>query len=172
MLTESGVKIIEFNARWGDPEAEVILPSIKTEYLKITEAILSGKLKNLKIKTDNKVRISVAGASKGYPNDTSKVKGKEIHGLEKAMKLPGVNIFGSGVKKEGNKFYANGGRLFYVVGEGNDVVEARKIAYKAMKLISIEGDNLHYRTDIGWRDVIRFKELNANKKKEVALDFS
>ncbi len=155
MLTKKGVKVIEFNCRFGDPEAEVILPGIKTDYLKIVESILSGKIKSLKINIDSKVRISVAGCSKGYPSDYSRVKGKEITGLEKAMKLPGVTIFGSGIKRDGKKFIANGGRLFYIVGEGKDIKEAQVKAYASMRLISIEGDNVYYRTDIGWRDLKR-----------------
>lgn len=157
MLTKKDVKVIEFNARWGDPEAEVILPSIKTDYLTIVEAIMLGNLKKLKVRRDNKVRVSVAGCSKGYPGDYSSVKGKEISSLEKAMELPGITIFGSGIRKVGKKFFVNGGRIFYVVGEGKNVIEAREKAYSAMRLISIEGDNLHYRTDIGWRDVERLR---------------
>ena len=144
-----GVKVIEFNARWGDPEAEVILPGIKTDYLTVVTSLLAGKLKSLKIEIDSKVRVSIAGCSKGYPVDYSKVSGKQIFGLREAMKLPDVTIFGSGIKRAGQKFVANGGRLFYIVAEGKDVTEARKKAYSAMNLISIEGNNLHYRTDIG-----------------------
>ncbi len=158
MLTKQGVKIIEFNCRWGDPEAEVILPSIKTDYLRVVQAVLSKRLKSTKIEFDKKVRVSVAGCSKGYPEDYSKVKGKEIFGIEKAMKKPNVLIFGSGIKRAKNKFFANGGRIFYVVGEGKNIREAREKAYKAMKLISIEGDNLHYRKDIGWRDLERLNK--------------
>lgn len=168
MLTDKGVKVIEFNCRWGDPEAEVILPSIKTDYLKIIESALSGKLKDLKVEIDSKVRISVAGCSKGYPMDYSKVLGKQISGLEKAMKLPGITIFGSGIKRDDKKFIprsgrvprfiANGGRLFYIVAEGKDILKAKEKAYQAMNLINIEEDNLHFRTDIGWRDVKRMKK--------------
>ncbi len=157
MITKNGVKIIEFNCRWGDPEAEVILPGIQTDYLEVVQAVLSQKIKSTKIEFDDKVRVSIAGCSKGYPGDYSSVKGKEIFGLADAMKLPGIFIFGSGIKIVENKFFANGGRIFYVVGEGKDVIQAREKAYKAMKMITIEGDNLHYRTDIGWRDMERIK---------------
>lgn len=157
MKTKEGVKVIEFNCRWGDPEAEAILPGIKTDYLTIVESILSGSLKKLKIDMDNKVRVSVAGCSKGYPEDYSSVKGKQILGLEKSIKLPGVTIFGSGIKRTRKKFIANGGRIFYIVGQGKNILDARKQAYQAMKLINIEGNNLHYRKDIGWRDMERIK---------------
>ena len=121
-------------------------------------AVLDKNLNKLKIEFDNKVRISVAGCSKGYPKDYSTVKGKEIFGITDAMKMPGITIFGSGIKRNGKRFSVNGGRVFYVVAQGLDIVDARKKAYNAMKLINIEGNNLHYRTDIGWRDVERMKK--------------
>lgn len=158
ILTQKGVKVIEFNARWGDPEAEVILPAIQTDYVDIVESVLAGKLKKLSIKLDSKVRISVAGCSRGYPGDYSQVKEKEVLGVKEAMKLPGITIFGSGIKREGTRFFANGGRVFYVVAQGENIIQARAKAYRAMSLMSIEGDNLHYRKDIGWRDVERLKE--------------
>lgn len=158
MLTRKGVKIIEFNCRWGDPEAEVILPGIKTDYLDLVTTVRRQSLRKTKIVFDKKVRISVAGCSKGYPGDYSAVKGKEIFGLIKAMKMPGISIFGSGIKRTGKKFFAAGGRVFYIVGEGRDTQEAREKAYKAMGQITIEGDNLHYRTDIGWKDLERMKK--------------
>ncbi|MBI4079064.1 MAG: phosphoribosylamine--glycine ligase [Candidatus Levybacteria bacterium] len=155
MLTKNGVKIIEFNARWGDPEAEVILPSITTDYLSIAEAVTMKQLNNVAMKLDGKVRISIAGCSRGYPTDYSAVKGKEIFGLEAAMKLPGISIYGAGIKREGRRFFANGGRIFHLVAEGETIVQARVRAYGAMATIQVEGNNLHYRTDIGWRDVMR-----------------
>lgn len=167
MLTKDGIKIIEFNCRWGDPEAEVILPSIKTDYLELVEAVIAGQLKKTKIIFDGKVRISVAGCSKGYPGDYSSVKGKEIFGITDVMKVPGVYIFGSGIQRKGNKFYANGGRVFYVVGGGENIADARDKVYSALKLISIEGNNLHYRTDIGWRDMARLRQGFGEVKKDL-----
>ena len=147
---------IEYNARWGDPECQVVLPSVETDYVNIVMACLEGRLGNLEIHQDNKTRVCVVGASKGYPNDYSQVIGKRIYGLEEAMKMEGVNIFGAGIGVQDKKFYANGGRLFSVVGEGNNILEAKERAYSAIARINIEGNNLHYRTDIGWRDVERF----------------
>lgn len=157
MITNQGVKIIEFNARWGDPEAEVILPSLKTDYFKIVEAVWNQKLNQLKIDFDQKTRISVTGCSHGYPGDYSKVKGKEIFGLTEAMKLPGITVFGAGIKRKGKRFFANGGRIFHLVAEGKNIIETRRRAYEAMSLIYIEGNNLHYRTDIGWGEL---KKIN------------
>lgn len=155
MITKSGVRIIEFNARWGDPEAEVILPSIKTDYIDIVHAVTMKQLNNITIKFDNKVRVSVAACSKGYPNDYSTVKGKEIFGLTDVMKIKGITVFGAGIKRLGNRFFVNGGRVFHLVAEGKTIEEARRLAYGALSMIYIEGNNLHYRTDIGYRDVER-----------------
>lgn len=158
MRTNKGIKIIEFNCRWGDPEAEVILPSIKTDYIDVVNAVRFQRLKTSKIVFDQKVRISVAGCSKGYPGDYSFVKGKEITGLTKVIKIPGITVFGSGIKRKGEKLFVNGGRIFYIIADGKNILEARNKAYKAIRLINIEGNNLHYRTDIGWRDLNRIKE--------------
>lgn len=163
IVVKDKVWVIEFNARWGDPEAQVILPSIQNDLYEISQAIITGSIGKLKINIDNKVRVGVVGASKGYPLDCSEVKGKRISGLEK---VKGVKIYGAGVKKEGEKYIANGGRLFCIVGEGKNIIEARKKAYKAMSLISIEGDNLHFRTDIGWRDLARLRGTLRRVKRD------
>jgi phosphoribosylamine--glycine ligase len=155
MSTKSGIKIVEFNARWGDPEAEVLIPAIKTDYLTISENALNGKINKTKIQCDKLSRLSVAGCSLGYPVDYSKVKGKIVTGLENAMKLPGIKIFGAGIAKKGNNFIVHGGRVFHVVGEGKTLVQAKNKAYKAMAIINIQDNNLHFRTDIGWRDLER-----------------
>ena len=164
MLTADGVRIIEFNARWGDPEAEVIVPGIQTDYVDIVEAVLKGRLGTLALALDNKIRISIAGCSRGYPGNYSAVKGKEIFGLADAMKLPGISIFGAGIKREGRRFFANGGRVFHLVAEGENIIQARVRAYGAMAMISIDGNNLHYRTDIGWRDVERMRNSEQSRR--------
>lgn len=148
------VKVIEFNARWGDPEAQVILPSIKNDYFGLVSEILDGK--EPKIIKDKKYRIVVAAASKGYPIDYSKLVGNEIKGLDKLIKSK-VKIYGAGVKIQGTKYLVSGGRLFYVLGEGKDVAEARKIAYNALSKAKIEANKLQFRKDIGYRDVQRLK---------------
>ena len=147
---------IEYNARWGDPECQVFLPSVETDYVDVIMACLEGKLNEVEIHQDNKTRVCVVGASKGYPNDYSQARGKRIYGLEEAMGMKGVVMFGAGIDVQDGKFYSSGGRLFSVVAEGDNILEARQRAYSAMAHISIEGNNLHYRTDIGWRDVERF----------------
>jgi phosphoribosylamine--glycine ligase len=149
--------VIEFNARWGDPEAQVILPSFTNDLFEISMAIVKGDISSLNLQTDEKARVVVTGASKGYPMDYKEVKGKQIFGLDEAKKTEGIKIYGAGIKEESGKYFANGGRLFYIVGEGKTVIEARKKAYWAMSVISIDGNNLYYRTDIGWRDVQRLR---------------
>jgi phosphoribosylamine---glycine ligase len=145
--------VIEFNARWGDPEAQVLLPSIKTDIYKIANAIIRGKLKNINIKIDKQYRVVVAITSKGYPGDYSKITGKEILGIDKITKTN--KVYGAGIKKVNNRYFANGGRLFYVLGEGVNVVDARKNAYNSIKKLKSNCNNLHFRFDIGWRDINR-----------------
>ncbi|QQG40815.1 MAG: phosphoribosylamine--glycine ligase [Candidatus Levyibacteriota bacterium] len=156
MLTENGIKLVEFNARWGDPEAEVILPGITKDYITIIETVLDKKLKQIKISPSKKVRISIAACASGYPDNYDEVKGKEIFGINEVSRLKNVKIFGAGIKRNGKRFFVNGGRIFHIVAKGKNIIEARRRAYRAMSFIHIEGNNLHYRIDIGWRDVSRF----------------
>lgn len=148
---------IEYNARWGDPECQVVLPSLKTDYLSLISACLNSKLNELNLEHDNKTRVCVIGASRGYPDNYSQVIGKRIYGLEKIMRMEGISVFGASIKIKDGKFYANGGRLFSVVAEGDNIIKVRQRAYAAISRISIEGNNLHYRNDIGWRDIERLK---------------
>lgn len=150
--------VIEFNARWGDPEVQVILPGLKNDLFEVSMAVAQGDISSLQLQTDNKARVVVTGASKGYPGDYNNVKGRQIYGLKDARKIDGVRLYGAGVKEESGKYYANGGRLFYIVGKGKTVIDARQKAYEAMSTVSIDGNNLHYRTDIGWRDVARLRQ--------------
>lgn len=150
--------VIEFNARWGDPEAQSIVPGIVNDFFEVGMAVVNGDIRNLQLQIDGKARVVVAGASKGYPGNYEAVKGKEIFGIKEVRKVNGVKLYGAGIKEDGGKYYANGGRLFYIVGEGWTIIEAQEKAYEAMKLISVEGGNLHFRTDIGRRDVQRLRQ--------------
>ncbi len=153
--TAKGIKIIEFNARWGDPEAEVILPGITSDYFDLAYAVAQGKLKKGLLKMDRKIRICVTACASGYPKDISLVKGKEIFGIKEVQKMEHIELYGSGITKKQNKYVVNGGRIFHVVSVGQTVEEARAQAYQAMSHIFIEGNLLHFRTDIGWRDIER-----------------
>lgn len=149
--------IIEFNARWGDPEAQVILPSIKNDYYNFVLRTVNGS--TTKIKKDNKYRIVITAASNGYPGDYTKITGKKINGFPALFTK--TKTFGAGVKKSDDGWVASGGRLFYVLGEGDNIEEARKMAYNALSKISITDKGLHYRTDIGYRDLARYKKWST-----------
>lgn len=158
IIVNGQVNVIEFNARWGDPEAQVIIPSIKNDLFSLKGLVL--KAKRVKLEKDDNYRIVVAAASKGYPGNYSKIVGKEIKNLGSIIRHAeqrerSIRIFGAGVKIKDKKYVASGGRLFYVMGEGKNVEEARKKAYDALSQVSISGNNLHYRRDIGYRDLER-----------------
>ena len=153
------IKVIEFNARWGDPEVEVVLPAIKNDLYEIANDVINGDIKKIKLTKDNLYRVVVTACAKGYPVDHSEVISKQIMGLESILNQENsqYKVFGAGTKIIRKKFIVAGGRLFHVMGQGKNVQEARKIAYNALSKIQIEGDNLHYRKDIGYRDVNRMK---------------
>lgn len=155
IITPDGLNTIEFNARWGDPEIQTILPGLKSDYLALVEATPNGGFEKASMEHDGLTRVCIVGASKGYPGDYSAVKGMEIIGLERASEVPGVTVYGVAIAVRDGKFYADGGRLFNIVGAGQNVAEAQMRAYEAMDYISIEGDNLHYRTDIGEKEAAR-----------------
>lgn len=147
--------VIEFNARWGDPEAQIIVPSLVINLFEAGMAIAQGDTSLLAFESDGKARVVVAGASRGYPGDYKAVRGKEIFRIDDARKKEGITIYGAGMKIVDGRYFVNGGRLFYVVSEGKTVEEARERAYDAMSVIYIENNGLHYRTDIGWRAIRR-----------------
>jgi phosphoribosylamine--glycine ligase len=146
------IKVIEFNARPGDPEWQVIAPGIKSDMFILGRSAIQGHLWGTEVERDGRSRVSVAGVAKGYPDDYSAVIGKQIFGLEEASALPGIEIFGAGISVIEGRHYVNGGRIFHVMGEGSNPKEAKERAYDALLRISVEGDNLHYRKDIALRD--------------------
>jgi len=154
------VTTIEFNSRWGDPEAQAIVPGIDSDYFELMHAAASGSIRDLQLHTNNYARVVVAGASRGYPGDYSAVKGKEVFGIDDAAQTENVTLYGAGVTRdeETGRNYAKGGRLLYAVGRGKDVIMARARAYAAMAKIYVDGNNLHFRNDIGWRDVERLRK--------------
>lgn len=154
MVVRGKVFVIEFNARWGSPEAEVLVPGIKNDFYRLSNAIVNERLGKLRIRTDNLARVAVTGSLR--PGTVAKKR--QIFGVNEVTKLSGVILYGTRVSKRNNKYYVSSGRLFHIVGKGRSVIDARKKAYTAMSLLSIEGDNLHYRTDIGWRDVERLRQ--------------
>jgi phosphoribosylamine--glycine ligase len=143
MLTENGPKVLEYNARFGDPETQVVLPLLKTDLLDIFEAIIDERLDEIDIEWDERAAVCVVMASGGYPE--SYRKGYEIRGLERVA--PDITVFHAGTKKENGRFFTNGGRVLGVTALGASIDEAREKAYGAVSLIEFE--NAHYRRDIG-----------------------
>jgi phosphoribosylamine---glycine ligase len=161
---EKRVKVVEFNNRFGDPEAQVILPGIISRrlYLALATAghsyLINGLAdwSDMRITRDNLTRVTVAGTSLGYPLDYKAVKGKQIHGLASLLHDPDITVYGAGVEESDDVLKASGGRLFYLTAAGENIIEARSKAYGAMSKVSIDGHNLHYRTDIGHREMARY----------------
>jgi phosphoribosylamine--glycine ligase/phosphoribosylformylglycinamidine cyclo-ligase len=143
MLTPNGVRVIEFNSRFGDPETQVILPLLETDLLEIFEACVDGTLEHLDIKWKSGVCATVVAASPGYPGLYP--KGLEITGLDKDFQ--NVFVFQAGTKFEGEKTVTSGGRVLNVTGLGANLEEALKNAYTAIEEIHFEG--MQFRRDIG-----------------------
>ena len=151
------VKLVEHNMRWGDPEAQLIVPGIGN-FFEINLAAAQGDLSSVTIITDDKKRVSIAGAARGYPGDYRKVVGKIVDGLGEIMERDGIRVFGAGVGVDENGNYivsGTNGRIFHIVGEGETFIGSREKVLAAMGRTSIEGNNLHYRPDISWRDIER-----------------
>ncbi len=141
-MTEDGPKVIEFNARLGDPEAQVILPRLDTDLVEIMQAIAKGNLSETQISWNNRSCVAVAVASGGYPQ--SYETGFEIEGIGRSEET--ALVFHAGTKLDNGKVLSDGGRVLTVVGQGGDLAEARQRAYDAAKLIRFHGN--FYRSDI------------------------
>ena len=145
MMTPKGPKVIEYNARFGDPEAQVVLPRLKTDLVDICEAVIDERLSDLDIEWYDGAAACVVMASGGYP--VAYKKGIEMFGLDENGQVDGATVYHAGTKYEGGKFYTNGGRVLGVTAKAPTLDEALEKAYAAVKKISFEG--AHYRTDIG-----------------------
>ena len=143
MLTKKGPKLLEYNARFGDPEAQSVLFRMKNDLLEIFEAVIDERLQEIQLEFEEGAAVCVVMASGGYPEHYE--KGKEITGLEDVS--PEVMVFHAGTKMENGKFYTSGGRVLGVVAKGEDIQAARKIAYENVEKIHFEG--AQYRKDIG-----------------------
>ncbi len=138
-------KVLEFNCRFGDPEAQPILMRLKTDLLDVVEAAIEGKLKDLKLEWDERAAVCVVLASGGYPGKYE--KGKVINGLDEVEGMEDVMVFHAGTALEDGKFVTAGGRVLGVTALGDTIKEAIDRAYEAVSKISWEG--MHYRKDIG-----------------------
>lgn len=145
MLTADGPKVIEYNARFGDPETQVVLPRLKTPLCDIVDAVIDEKLSDLDIQWSDEACACVVMASGGYPG--SYPKGIEIKGLDSNGQVEGACVFHAGTALENGVFKTAGGRVLGVTALGADLKAALKKAYEGVKKIDFEG--AHYRTDIG-----------------------
>lgn len=147
MIDGDEINVIEFNARFGDPEVECYLRLLDGDLYQILLDCSMGKLQPDQINWQRKTAVTVAVASGGYPG--SYEKGLPISGLDKAAAEPDIEIFHAGTKQADDGFITNGGRVLYVTATGDDIQDARKKAYAAIEHIQFDG--MHYRKDIGLR---------------------
>jgi len=146
MLTEDGPKVLEYNARFGDPETQVVLPRMKNDIMEVFEACIDGTLNQIELEFEDNAAVCVVLASDGYP--VKYEKGFKIHGLEKFKDADGYYVFHAGTKfDEDGDIVTNGGRVLGVTAKGKDLKEARANAYKATEWIDFA--NKYMRHDIG-----------------------
>jgi phosphoribosylamine---glycine ligase len=144
MLTAEGPRVIEFNVRFGDPEAQAILPRLDADLLDLLEKAAVGSLAGAAAPATGDVCVSVVVASRGYPD--APVSGEKISGIAAAEALAGVTVFHAGTAEHDGVLTSAGGRVLNVTALGRDFSEARSRAYAAVELIQLEG-SMH-RTDI------------------------
>ncbi|MDY4692787.1 MAG: phosphoribosylamine--glycine ligase [Blautia sp.] len=145
MLTEDGPKVLEYNARFGDPEAQVVLPRMKNNIVEVMEACIDGTLDQIDLQFEDNAAVCVVLASEGYP--VKYEKGIPIHGFENFKNKEGYYCFHAGTKKKDGQIVTNGGRVLGITATGKDLKEARKNAYEATEWISFS--NKYMRHDIG-----------------------
>ena len=147
MITAGGLRVLEFNCRFGDPETQAILPRMKSDLLPLLVATIEGGLEDVAIEFDPRIAVTVILASGGYPGKYE--TGKPIEGLENAARLPEVQIFHAGTKWQDGKIVTSGGRVLAITALGDSVPQARERAYTAINQIHFEG--CHFRRDIALR---------------------
>ena len=145
MLTEDGPKVLEYNARFGDPEAQVVLPRMKNDIIEVVEACIDGTLDQIDLQFEDNAAVCVVLASDGYP--LAYEKGLPIHGLDEFKKHEGYYCFHAGTKFDGDQIVTSGGRVLGITAKGKDLKEARANAYAATEWVSF--DNKYMRHDIG-----------------------
>jgi len=157
MLTADGVKLLEHNVRFGDPECQVLMLRLMSDLVPALVAACDGMLKNVDLRWHAETALTVVMAAKGYPG--SYARGSLIEGLDEAAQVAGVEIFHAGTKAEGGKILANGGRVLNVCARGKSVAEAQARAYQAIDRINWPGG--FCRRDIGWRATGRENVVNT-----------
>ena len=145
MLTEEGPKVLEYNARFGDPEAQVVLPRMKTDIIEVMEACVNGTLDQVELEFEDNAAVCVVLASDGYP--VKYEKGIPMYGFENFKDKEGYYCFHAGTRFDGDQIVTNGGRVLGITATGKDLKEARKNAYEATEWIQFS--NKYMRHDIG-----------------------
>ncbi|MEC8929068.1 MAG: phosphoribosylglycinamide synthetase C domain-containing protein, partial [Verrucomicrobiota bacterium] len=144
MLTDDGPRVLEFNARWGDPETQVYLARLETDLVDLFEACIDRRLAEMDLQWSEQAAVCVVMASGGYPG--SYEKGKAISGLTDADAMEGVKVFHAGTKRENDEVVTSGGRVLGVTALGDGLAAARDRAYAAVDKIKFDG--AHVRGDI------------------------
>lgn len=147
ILTPERPRVLEYNCRLGDPEAQVTLPALKTDLLEVIDACLAGRLGNLDLQFDDAYYLCVVGASEGYPARPR--AGRKITGLEAARRVPAATIFHAHTRREEEGLVTAGGRVLNVVARGRTIDEAQDQAYRAMQHIAFDGGGPIIRRDVG-----------------------
>lgn len=145
MLTDNGPKVLEYNARFGDPETQALLPLLETDIVEIFEAIIDERLHEIDVVWQDKSALCVILASGGYPKKYE--KGYEIKGIEDILKHENIFIFHSGTKKKNGKYYTAGGRVLGITAVGDNLESVYKTVYSHIEKIKFK--DMHYRKDIG-----------------------
>jgi phosphoribosylamine--glycine ligase len=151
MITAGGPKVLEFNARFGDPETQPLLVRLRSDLVEALRATIENRLDRITLDWDPRPAVCVVMASGGYPGPYE--KGKEITGLEAAEQVEDVVVFHAGTRAEDGKLYTDGGRVLGVTALGEDIPQARDRAYEAVRCIRFH--RAHYRTDIGAKAIRR-----------------
>ena len=151
MITKDGPKVLEYNARLGDPETQAVLPRMKTDLVDVMLAVIDGNLKKISLQWDKRPSACVVLASGGYPGKYE--SGLSIEGLDKAAKIKDTYVFHAGTSLAGCGIVTSGGRVLGVTSLGNSIKEAVENAYRAVSTIKFKG--MHYRKDIGARAIKR-----------------
>ncbi|MDW8155546.1 MAG: phosphoribosylamine--glycine ligase [Armatimonadota bacterium] len=146
MLTREGPRVLEFNARFGDPEAQVLLPLLESDLTEVLVAACTGRLEDVRLRWRPGAAVCVVAAARGYPEAPQ--TGQEVRGLDKPLP-PASLVFCAGVARRDGKMVTAGGRVLNAVGLGADVRQAREAAYRVLEHVRFDG--MHYRTDIGLR---------------------
>jgi len=145
MLTPEGPRVLEFNCRFGDPEAQVLLPRLKTDIVDLLEATIDQRLDTVTAEWDSRAAVCIVMASGGYPSHYE--VGKRIVGLEQAGQMDGVTVFHAGTRQQENRILTSGGRVLGVTAIGETLSAAKRRAYDAVE--KIEFDGRYFRRDIG-----------------------